>query len=78
MEEKTCEFQDEVAMVKQMIDRGDFKELHEMIQYWKALKSFGVFAGMVRRIAIGTAAFLVALAAISDSVREGVKRWLGL
>ena len=71
------EIRDEVAFVKQMIDRGDFQELHEMIKYWKALKSFGVFAGMVRRVIIGAAIILASLAAINESVREGVKKWLG-
>jgi len=68
---------EEIALVRRMIDQGDFEELHEMVRYWRALKSFGVFAGVIRRIVIGAAAFLVALAAVNESVREGVKKWLG-
>lgn len=74
------EVNDEIAYIKHMIDAGDFTEIHEMIKYWKAVKSFGVFAGMIRRLVIGAAAFIAAISAIAlsfDSAREGVKKWLG-
>ena len=74
------EVTDEVAYIKHMIDVGDFDEIHEMIKYWKAVKSLGLAAGLIRRLVIGTAAFLAAVAAIAlsfDSAREGVKKWLG-
>lgn len=77
MKPRPEEVLEEVALVRRMIDRGDFEDLHEMVKFWRAVKSFGIFAGAVRRVVIGAAALLLALATVNESVREGVKKWLG-
>lgn len=71
------EVAEEIALVRRMIDRGDFEELHEMVKYWKAVKSFGVFSGVIRRIVIGAAMLIGAAAVVNEAVREGIKKWLG-
>lgn len=73
----TDEADQEVEYIRKMLDHGDFTEIHEMIKYWKALKSFGIFAGAIRRIVIGTAVLLGAVMLLNDTAREGLSKWLG-
>lgn len=69
--------QEEIALVRKMIDRGDFEEIHEMVSYWRSVKSLGALSGMVRRTVIGAAMLIGALALVNDTVRDGVRKWLG-
>ena len=68
----------DVELLRQLIARGDVQTIHEMVKFWKAVKSFGVFAGFVRRAVIGAAAFLIAWAALNEWLISGFRTWLGL
>jgi len=67
----------EIELLQKLIARGDVATIHEMVSFWKAVKTLWIFSGLVRRAAIGAASVLVALAVLNESVRDGVKKWLG-
>jgi len=69
--------EDEIEYIRRMIDRGDLQEIHEMVKFWRSVKVLGAFAGAARRVVIGTAILLTSLALVSESVREGLRKWLG-
>jgi len=48
---------DEIAYIKHMIDTGTLLRSIEMIKYWKAVRSFGVFAGDIH-MAKGGSSFM--------------------
>ena len=69
---------DPVEFVRRMIERGDFEDLNEMVRFWRAGKTFGVFFGAVRRWVIAAAALLIAWSQLNEAAVKTVRKWLGL